>query len=239
MLCIRNLTKRYNLLEVFHNLSFNIENEEIVAMIGPSGCGKSTLLKMIAGLQSVDQGEIISDSGRIAFVFQEDRLLPWETVWNNIRLVMQENDTEKIQNLINQVGLQGFEDYYPSELSGGMRKRCGIARAFAYNSELLLMDEPFSGLDYILRQEMITMLRSIWYQQKQSVLFITHEIDEAMMVADRILILSGRPGMIKKEIILPDKQKDRNLRKLEKLRMEIIETMMEEKNHGCVTKFAS
>jgi NitT/TauT family transport system ATP-binding protein len=223
MLEMKGISKRLGDLPVLSDISFQIKEGEIVAIIGPSGCGKSTLFNLISKLDIPDSGSIQGIGDSVACVFQDDRLLPWRTVWENIRLVREPEDKGKIQELIDAVGLNGFESYYPKQLSGGMQKRCGIARAFYYKGELLLMDEPFQGLDYCLRHEMLLMLLKVWRAHRQSVLFVTHEIDEALTVASRILILSKRPGHIMKEIILPDyDNRDMASQEITKIRQEII-----------------
>lgn len=203
MVNIDKISLKFGTLPVLEQLSFEIKKEEIVALIGPSGCGKSTLLNVIAGLIPSDSGEVRKAGDAVSFIFQDDRLLPWCSIWKNISLVENKEDRQKIQKLIDDVGLTGFEHYRPAQLSGGMKKRCGIARAFYHQSTLLLMDEPFQGLDYCLRQEMLKLLLSVWESRKQSILFVTHEIEEALSVADRILVLSGRPAEIVQEITLP------------------------------------
>lgn len=223
MLSLKNITQEFNNLTVLSDISFNVSENEIVAIMGPSGCGKSTLLKIISGIIKPTYGSIIGLNDEIAFVFQDDRLLPWKTTWENISLVKDEKDFEKIASLVEDVGLKGFEKYKPEQLSGGMKKRCGIARAFYYESKLLLMDEPFSGLDYYMRQDMIRMLLSVWEKRKQSILFVTHEIDEALQVADKIIILSQRPAKILSELTLPPVS-ERNLQseKINSIRKEIL-----------------
>lgn len=224
MLKIKAVDLQYQELEIFKNLSFDVQNNEIVAIIGPSGCGKTSLLNMIGKLQEPTNGSIEVDGEKIAFIFQDDRLLPWKSVWDNIAIVGKEEKVNTIRNLIKEVGLEGFENYKPSQLSGGMKKRCGIARAFYYDSELLLMDEPFQGLDYTLRREMLQMLMEVWKKHQQPVVFVTHEIDEALQVAHRILVLSNRPSYIVEEFTLP-LHSERNLKDLEvlKIRQKILE----------------
>lgn len=190
-------------LPVLEDVSFQVADDEIAALIGPSGCGKSTILNVIAGLKAADGGSLSGNQGATAFVFQDDRLLPWRSVWKNISLARDQEDREAIARLIRDVGLEGFEHYLPGQLSGGMKKRCGIARAFYSRSDLLLMDEPFQGLDYPLRQEMLKMLLAVWREHRQGILFVTHEIEEAFTVAGRVLVLSRRPSKIIREIILP------------------------------------
>jgi NitT/TauT family transport system ATP-binding protein len=223
MLCVKNISHSFGALSVLKNISFHVADDEIVSVIGPSGCGKSTLLNIIAKLQKPCTGFIEGANNATAFVFQDDRLLPWRTVWQNISLVNDKDDDERIKGLISDVGLEGFEHYKPKQLSGGMKKRCGIARAFYYKSDLLLMDEPFQGLDYSLRQEMLRMLLRVWNRHKQGILFITHDIEEAMTVSNRIIVLSNRPSRIIKEIVLPSYE-ERNLTssKINKIRQEII-----------------
>lgn len=227
MISLKNISHKFNDLQVLSDISFNIEENEIVSIMGPSGCGKSTLLKIIAGLIKAEWGEVIGICSGISFVFQDDRLLPWKTTWQNISLVKDTEEVEKIKSLIQDVGLQGFENYKPFQLSGGMRKRCGVARAFYYDGDLLLMDEPFSGLDYYKRREMLQMLLNVWNKRKQSVVFITHEVDEALEIADRIIFFSERPSKIIREIHLPNREKRKgNNKLLNEIRNEILATIL-------------
>ena len=226
MLRIEKLNKSFGDLPVVRDFSLEIRDNEILALIGPSGCGKSTLLHMISGLRTPDSGTMDGSVKRLSYMFQSARLLPWRTVRDNIRLVREDADPEEIQRLIDAVGLHGFEDYYPGQLSGGMAKRCALARAFHYGSDLLLMDEPFQGLDYGLRMEMLDMLLSVWNEQKESVLFVTHEIDEALTVATRIAVLSGRPATVKEIITLPGKEgRDASSDTLTAIRQHIIQSI--------------
>ncbi|MBQ9991446.1 MAG: ATP-binding cassette domain-containing protein [Lachnospiraceae bacterium] len=185
------------------NINLEIAGKEIVAIVGPSGCGKSTLLNLIAGLIKEDRGKIDNQAGKIGYVFQEDRLLPWLTVYENIRVAGEKEDKDRIHELIHKMKLKGFEHYYPAQLSGGMRQRYGIARALYYGSSLLLMDEPFRSLDYGLRLEMLKQVKEIWKTEYTSVIFVTHDIEEALMVADRVLVFGKRPSTIIKEVRLP------------------------------------
>ena len=203
MLEIRHVSKAFEQLPVIDNLSLLVKDQEIVALTGPSGCGKTTLLNMISGIEKPDTGEIRGADIRISYMFQNTRLLPWKTVYDNIRLVNEDAGHDAVMELIDAVGLTGFENYYPAQISGGMAKRCALARAFHYRGELLLMDEPFQGLDYGLRMEMLRMTLRIWKERKPSILFVTHEIDEAFTVASRIAVLSRRPSSVQKELELP------------------------------------
>lgn len=188
-----------------------VNKNEIVCIIGPSGCGKSTLLNIISGLLKPSVGEVINGSGAISYVFQEDRLLPWKNAYENIKIVNKKCSRERCLELIEKVGLMGFAGYYPSELSGGMRQRCSIARAFNYEADLLLMDEPFKSLDYNLRIEMTKYLLELWESTKKSIVFVTHEIDETLLLGDRILVLSDRPTKVIKEFNINIPKTERRL----------------------------
>lgn len=226
MLKLSHVSKSFGDLPVLRDLSLTVNDREIVALIGPSGCGKSTLLHIISGLRKQDSGVIEGADGRLSYMFQTSRLLPWRTVWENIRLVRKDATPEEISTLIDAVGLSGFEDYFPGQLSGGMAKRCALARAFHYGSNLLLMDEPFQGLDYGLRMEMLNMLISVWRCQRQSVLFVTHEIDETLTVASRIAVLSSRPTTVMESIKLPGSVgRDASSPELAKIRRHIIQAI--------------
>ncbi|MCT4542942.1 MAG: ABC transporter ATP-binding protein [Vallitalea sp.] len=200
MLKLKNIEKAYNELWVLKDLSMEVKKEEIVCIIGPSGCGKSTLLNICSGIIKPTKGIIINNSSNISYVFQEDRLLPWKNVYDNIHIVNEQGSRDECMHLIKMVGLEGFEKHYPIQLSGGMRQRCSIARAFYYNADLLLMDEPLKSLDYSLRINMIKHIINLWENTKKNIMYVTHEIDEALLLGDRIFILSNRPSKILKEI---------------------------------------
>ena len=189
LLKIENLTKKFGSLSIIEDLNLEINKNEIVAIIGPSGCGKSTLLNIISGLIRKFEGKIHTSKPTIGYVFQEDRLLPWLNVFENVKVVNDNSKDEDVLKIIEEVGLKNFENAYPNTLSGGMRQRCAIARGFNYDCDLLLMDEPFKSLDYNLRIEMLSTLINLWKTSKKSILFITHEIDEAITVASRIIVL--------------------------------------------------
>lgn len=219
MLEIKNLSKSFQELMVIDNLSLTVHEKEIVAIIGPSGCGKSTMLNIISGLLKDYQGMVKNDIEKIGYVFQEDRTLPWLSVYDNIRIVKPEEDRETIEKLIKKVGLSGFENYYPPCLSGGMRQRCAIARALYYGSQLLLMDEPFKSLDYGLRKEMLQLLGDIWRTEENAIIFVTHDIDEAIAIGERILVLSNRPTRVIKELSINQNPGNRNYDEEEILKM--------------------
>uniref|UniRef100_A0A7C4S6Z2 ABC transporter ATP-binding protein n=1 Tax=Geoglobus ahangari TaxID=113653 RepID=A0A7C4S6Z2_9EURY len=193
---IENIRKSYGDLKVLDGVSFEVREGEILCIVGESGCGKTTLLKIIAGIEKADSGKISIKDGRIGFVFQDVRLLPWKTVLGNIEFVLGSMgmDKSKAREMVKLVGLEGFEDYYPKHLSGGMQQRVGIARAIAIDPDLLLMDEPFANLDALTKERMqCELLRII---RGKTVIFVTHDIDEAVYLADRVVILSKRPAKV-------------------------------------------
>ena len=194
-------------------VDLRIEPGEFVAVVGPSGCGKSTLLSMLAGLESPStgalkvDGQILTGPHRHAgVVFQTDYLLPWRTVLDNVLLPIEIKKLDRkahipiAEKLLDQVGLGGFGSKQPFELSGGMRQRAAICRAIIQNPGLLLMDEPFGALDALTREQMISDLQALWMRLGNTVVFITHGIDEAIFLADRVIVLSPRPGRIDLEV---------------------------------------
>jgi NitT/TauT family transport system ATP-binding protein len=226
---IQNLSKTYvdnNNREVvaLQDINVTIKREEFVAIVGPSGCGKSTLLNIIAGLLSPTSGEVYFDqipadqpSPRTSVVFQEVGLFPWRTVKQNVALGLEhiplspQEKESRLTEYIRLVGLEGFEHAYPHQLSGGMRQRAGIARALAVRPDLLLMDEPLSALDAQTRQIMQEELLRIWNAEKHRTIYVTHNISEAVYLADRVIVLSRRPGTINQiiSIDLPREGRDK------------------------------
>lgn len=197
------------------DVSLRIEDHEFVSVVGPSGCGKTTLLRLIAGLIEPSGGEIEygkrSSNGKplTAMVFQEQGLFPWLSIIDNVAFglemqgINQEERHQQAQLFIEKVGLGGFAHNYPHELSGGMRQRVALSRAFLADPQVLLMDEPFGALDAQTRLVLQEELLRIWRQEKKTVLFITHDIEEAVILSDRVLVMTGRPGKIKEEITIP------------------------------------
>ena len=190
--------------------NFEIKNNEFIVIVGPSGCGKSTLLQITAGLEKPTIGEVLLAGKKIinpgpdrAMVFQNFSLFPWKTVWENINFGLRigKIDKDKSEQLINYylkvTGLLGFENHYPRQLSGGMQQRVAIARALVLRPKVLLMDEPFAALDAMNRTLMQEELIRIWSEHKPTVLFITHSVEEAVYMADRVIIMSRRPGKVK------------------------------------------
>ena len=200
-----------------------IEDGKFVCLIGPSGCGKSTLFNIIAGLLQPSTGDILlggesilGKKGRVGYMLQKDMLLPWRTILDNIILGMEvkhipRNDAvQKALPLMAKYGLKGFEKHYPGELSGGMRQRAALLRTILYDSDIILLDEPFGALDAQTRIKMQNWLLQIWRDFKKTVLFVTHDIDEAIYLADQILVFSPRPGYVREEEgdIIEIKEKD-------------------------------
>jgi len=195
-------------VEALTGVTFTMEAEELVAVVGPSGCGKSTLLNLLAGLLRPDAGTIDFEgplrAGRpaTAMVFQEFALFPWRTAQSNVEFGLEESGVPArerraiARRFIELTGLGGFETRYPHQLSGGMRQRVGIARALAVDPAVLLMDEPFSALDAQTRQLMQEELLAIWARTRQTILYVTHNIHEAVFMADRVVVLSRRPGRV-------------------------------------------
>lgn len=218
------ITKKYDNV-IFEDFSLQVMADEIICLLGPSGCGKTTLLNAIAGLSPINAGNIDVKAANIGYVFQEDRLLPWKTVYDNIAFVNQAATPAKILAIIEKMGLKGYQNYYPHELSGGMRQRCSIARAFNYSAELLLMDEPFKSLDYLLRFKMVKALIDTWQSYRHTIIYVTHDIDEALLLADRIIILDGRPAEIVDTFKLTMAQGERQITatQLTNLRRQIID----------------
>jgi NitT/TauT family transport system ATP-binding protein len=198
------------------DIDLTVAQHEFVAILGPSGCGKSTLLNMVAGFDRpsrgsvrVEEEEIVDPSPRRCVVFQEPALFPWLTVMDNVvfgpknRRQPAAEYRPRAAQIIEQVGLRGFEASYPAELSGGMRQRVGIARVLIMEPKVLLMDEPFGSLDAQTRTLMQELLLALWERHHQTVLFITHDIEEALLLADRVCVMTARPGRIKKSIAVP------------------------------------
>lgn len=208
MLKIQNLKKYYNHKKIIENLNLEIDEDEFVAVVGPSGCGKSTLLRIISGLETDFLGNVESDFKKLGYVFQEDRILSWLNVFENIKIVNQKGKNSDVQHFIDLVGLSGFEKYFPAELSGGMKQRCAIARALYFGSDFLLMDEPFKSLDQILKFKMLDDLLAIHKKQKNSILMVTHDIDEAIYVGDRILVFQKNPCRLAKTFELKNLKKN-------------------------------
>jgi NitT/TauT family transport system ATP-binding protein len=206
-------------LQALDNITFDVHPREFVCVLGPSGSGKTTLLRILAGLIQLTSGSFKFGHGEqpsIGMVFQGPNLMPWRTVIENIKLPLEVKNMDdhtaraKAQEMIELVGLQGFEDTLPRDLSGGMAQRVAIARALIHDPDLLLLDEPFASLDAMTRERMWTELSRIWQMDQKTVIMVTHSINESLFLADRVLVLTQRPGKIKMdmEVDIPRPRKD-------------------------------
>ena len=211
-----NVQKAYEvdgrLLPVLKGIDLKLSEHTITVILGRSGCGKTTLLRLVGGLEEPDEGQVhFCTEHKTAFVFQESRLMPWLTVWDNVRfgLKKQNCDSAFVQDIIKIVGLEGFEKAYPNQLSGGMQQRVAIARAFVYEPSFIMMDEPFAALDYFTRSQMQKELKLLQKERGASILFVTHSIDEALLLGDKIVMIEH--GQIKSEITIEADAKERNL----------------------------
>ena len=224
-------------IDVLRSISLDVQQGEFVCIVGPSGCGKSTLLNLIAGFIKPTTGSILVQGSPVTgpdpkriFVFQENGVFPWLTVEQNVGFGLarrpEENRREIVRHYVQMVGLTGFEKSYPRELSGGMQQRVEIARALAANPEIIYMDEPFGALDFLTRLKMRADLTRIWQEERKTVLFVTHDIEEAVQLADRVVIMSARPAKILTEIMvnLP-RPRDLDSRGYLEVRDEIFHTM--------------
>ena len=201
---IEKISRSFGTLEVVRDLSLEILPGEFVALVGPSGCGKTTLLNLFSGFDKPDSGTI-ARAGQVRMVYQQDGLFPWQTVAQNIALGLRHVGTgpvraQQVQELLRLIKLEGFEDHYPHQLSGGMRQRVELARALAGSSDILLMDEPFSSLDYLTRLRMRQELARILQARPRTVVLVTHDIEEAAQLADRVIVLSERPAQIRDQL---------------------------------------
>lgn len=224
---IRNLVKSFGPFVAVDDVSLDIAPGEFFMIVGPSGCGKTTLLRMLAGLETITSGAIEievapgSERPQNSMVFQGDSIFPWMTVWQNaayglrMRKVPAKTIKDVVGHYLDRTGLTRFAHYYPHQLSGGMRQRVAIARAFSNDPQILLMDEPFSALDaqnkLLLQEELL----HIWEEHKKTVVFITHSVDEAVMLGDRVMVMTAQPGRIKLFVPVP-LERPRNLLELQK-----------------------
>ena len=231
-IALRNVTKEYRLpngdrLKVLERISFDIARGSFNSVVGPSGCGKSTLLGLIAGLDQPTSGDISvgATRPRVGFVFQQPRLLNWRTIANNVALPLEHiipsmaERLERAQHYLKLVGLSGYENYYPLQLSGGMQQRAAIARALAIDPDVLLMDEPFSGLDEWTARNLRQELTRIWQETGKTVVFVTHSIGEAIFLSQQILIVTPKPATILRsvpiDLIYPRQYEDLRLFELQ------------------------
>jgi ABC-type nitrate/sulfonate/bicarbonate transport system ATPase subunit len=224
-LVVENACLRYGELDVLSGLSLSVGGTEIVSIVGPSGCGKTTLLRCVGGLNQLNAGEILIEGQRVekplpsvSMVFQHFGLFPWRNLWNNIayglklRHTPREEIERRVADAIELVGLKGFEKSYPHQLSGGMQQRAGLARALVMEPKLLLMDEPFSAIDAQTREQLQFEMLRIWDARPTAMMFVTHSIDEAVLMGDRVVVLAGRPAHVRavREVKLP-RPRDRSV----------------------------
>jgi NitT/TauT family transport system ATP-binding protein len=217
MLAVRNLKKGYDTqVPIFENFNLIIEENKITCILGPSGIGKTTLLNVISGIINADSGDLSDFNNRnFSYIFQEPRLLRWKTVYDNINFVLKDlypkKEADQITNkYIDMVGLTKFRDYYPNNISGGMIQRVSIARAFAYPSEILIMDEPFKSLDMKLKKNLISSFINLWEIDHRTIIFVTHDMEEAAYIGNNIFILKdSTPTNIKKEVNIDLPQRER------------------------------
>jgi NitT/TauT family transport system ATP-binding protein len=220
VLTASNITMTYlgqrGLFKALKNVSFRVNPREFLCFVGPSGCGKTTLLRILGGLTKPTRGEVSLKGSLLAiphrqvgFIFQKASLMPWRTVHGNVTLPLEikglktKRANQQAKELLKLVGLEGFEDAYPHELSGGMEQRVAIARALIHDPTILLLDEPFGSLDALTREQMNLELLRIWQARRKTVVMVTHNIQEALFLADRILVMSPQPGHIKRTISVP------------------------------------
>ena len=201
---LTSVSREFGPVDVLRNITLDIEHGEFVALVGPSGCGKTTLLNILSGDDSPSSG-VIQHAGRMRMVYQQDGLFPWQTVAENVALGLRHlpdprERRRQVEQMIRLIQVEGFEDHYPHQLSGGMRQRVELARALAGDSDILLLDEPFSSLDYLTRLRMRQELARLLDDRPRTVVLVTHDIEEAAQLADRVIVLTDRPAQIRREL---------------------------------------
>ena len=207
---IENIKKSYDDIVVLDNMDIKVFEGEFVSILGPSGCGKSTIFNIIANLIDYDSGKI-DINGKLSYMYQKDLLLPYKTIIDNVTLPMILNKEkkyiayEKVKEYFNIFGLKGYENKYPSELSGGMKQRANFLRTYVASSDIMLLDEPFGALDSITKSSMQKWLSEVKSKVNSTILLITHDIDEAIMMSDRIYVISKKPSRVRKEFIIDKK----------------------------------
>lgn len=234
-LSFKNIEKSFSGLQVIKDFSRDIQEGELVALVGPSGCGKSTLLHIAAGLEKPSSGDFLVDgvpttepNPERTLMFQENALYPWLTLGQNVALALEFQKANKQEALakahewLEKVNLKGFESYYPHQVSGGMRQRAALARAFISQPKALLLDEPFGALDALTRMTLQDALRQLIREARPTVLLVTHDVDEALFLADRILVFSSRPATVLQEFTLSHHEKTHDLSEFSNMRREIL-----------------
>lgn len=223
ILKVEGLRKDFNGVKVIEDWSFAVGKGERVALLGPSGCGKTTFLRIVSGLEDF-QGKVEVFTDKIGYVFQEPRLIPWKTITENLMLIRR--DPDRIASLLEKVELKGFENHYPWQLSEGMKQRVNFVRALLVDPELLLLDEPFDALDLKTKMKVMNLLIDLWQKRRFSIVFVTHNVKEAVFMSERIFLLSGRPSKILDEVKLKEKAGDFTDDRLFRLEKMVIERLL-------------
>lgn len=204
---IENISKSFDGDKIIDNISINVEEGELVSILGPSGCGKSTIFNIIAGLLKQDSGKV-DVNGKLSYMYQKDLLLPYKTIIDNVSLPLvlrkekKSEAREEVRQYFKVFGLEGYEDKYPKELSGGMRQRANFMRTYVNSNDIMLLDEPFGALDSITKSSMQKWLLDIRKKVKSTILLITHDIEEAILLSDRIYVISNKPSSVSMEIVV-------------------------------------
>lgn len=227
MLSVEQVSRTFNHKQAgLIDVSFSVEEGEIIGILGTSGCGKSTLLRVLSGLDKEYTGKFSLEKEDVGMMFQEPRLMPWLTVEQNVAFGLKGDQKAIVHELLDTVGLSGFEKHYPKDLSGGMSQRTAIARALVTEPEVLLLDEPFSAVDAFTKMQLQELLLSIWKKKNTTMLLVTHDIDEALYLCDRILILKGQPGILAEVLtIKQSKPRDRTDTDLASIKAEILHVL--------------
>lgn len=236
MISLHQVSKSLGGMQVLKNLSFTVEKKQIVCILGPSGCGKTTTLRLLSGLDQPDSGKVTGMNNiQVSYAFQEPRLIPWKTVEGNLHFVLKTKiplpeRQHTIDHYLKLMGLIKYKNYYPQALSGGMKQRLSLCRAFAFPHQLLLMDEPFRSLDAPLRMALVNETIKLWQLTQNSIVFVTHDIAEALLLGNKILVYSAKPTSVRTEYILNTPHNKRNLsdQRLAKLYDELLKILSAE-----------
>jgi len=240
-----NIKKSFTNLDTLEDISITLEENLFVSIIGPSGCGKSTLFDIISGLERPDSGVVLIDgknyvgkTGRVSYMHQKDLLLPWKNIIDNTCLPLLlkgftlKQAREQAKSYFSLFGLKGFENYYPNQLSGGMRQRASLLRAYLFSNDIMLLDEPFGGLDAVTRRNMQLWLLDLLKNFKSSILFITHSVDEAIFLSDKIYLFSKRPAVVREvfnvDLPRPRDYKTFTSKKFNEIKKELLDLLMKE-----------
>ena len=227
---LKNICKKYGDTEILKDINISLKEGELVSLLGPSGCGKSTVFNIITGLTEYESGELSKD-GEISYMYQKDLLLPYKSILDNVALPLQikgvkkKTAREELRPYFKSFDLEGYEDSYAHELSGGMKQRANFLRTFVYSNDIMLLDEPFGALDSITKMSLQKWFLDIRKKVNSTILLITHDIEEAIMLSDRIYVLSSKPASVKKEFNLVKDINKKDILEKEKLKEEIIELL--------------